>query len=139
MKRSALFATLCLMAGCHSAAPDSPRTRAEQLPDEVVVLEGVKISSGSGMGRVTPNLGGEVTSHANDRLVIELTSNPDGVDIQQAIERFPVSFAIYDENGYKGEALVEKFEPSANTITAKVLIRRGDTPIQNGDQAATIH
>lgn len=97
----------------------------------------VKVAESYGFIRsmAAPNLAGLVTT-ANGRLcTIQITDNPGNVNIKEAIELGKWGFAIYDASGYKGEAIAERFEESANAVLCKVFPVKGE--IREGDKAAT--
>jgi len=97
----------------------------------------VKVAESYGFIRsmAAPNLAGLVTT-ANGRLcTIQITDNPGKVNIKEAIELGKWGFAIYDASGYKGEAIAERFEESANAVLCKVFPVKGE--IREGDKAAT--
>lgn len=97
----------------------------------------VKVAESYGFIRAmaAPNLAGLVTT-SNDRLcTIQITDNPGKINIKEAIEQGKWSFAIYDASGYKGEAVAERFEESANAVLCKVYPVKGE--IKEGDKAAT--
>lgn len=97
----------------------------------------VKVAESYGFIRAmaAPNLAGLVTT-SNDRLcTIQITDNPGKINIKEAIEQGKFSFAIYDASGYKGEAVAERYEESANAVLCKVVPVKG--AIKEGDKAAT--
>jgi len=86
---------------------------------------------------VAPDLAGTVTM-ASDRLVtISVANNPGEVDIQEIINNNPFRIAIYDEQGYKAEAVATRYEPSANAILCNVMFKKDDAVIRSGDKART--
>jgi uncharacterized protein YhaN len=97
----------------------------------------VKVAESYGFLRsmAAPNLSGTVTTSNGRLCTIQVTDNPGNVDIQQAIEQGRWTFAIYDDKGYKGEAVAEKYEASANAVLCKVMLEKGS--IKEGDRAAT--
>lgn len=97
----------------------------------------VKVAETNGFLRsmAAPNLAGLVTT-ANGRLcTIQITDNPGKIDIKESIEQGKWGFAIYDASGYKGEAIAERYEESANAVLCKVFPVKGE--IREGDKAAT--
>lgn len=97
----------------------------------------VKVAESYGFIRsmAAPNLAGTVTT-ANGRLcTIQITDNPGNVNIKDAIEMGKWGFAIYDASGYKGEAIAERYEESANAVLCRVFPVKGE--IREGDKAAT--
>jgi hypothetical protein len=97
----------------------------------------VKVAESYGFIRsmAAPNLAGTVT-HADGRLVtIQITENPGNVNIKDAIEMGKWGFAIYDASGYKGEAIAERYEESANAVLCRVFPVKGE--VREGDRAAT--
>jgi hypothetical protein len=97
----------------------------------------VKVAESYGFIRsmAAPNLAGTVTS-ANGRLcTIQITDNPGNINVKDAIEMGKWGFAIYDASGYKGEAIAERFEESANAVLCRVFPVKGE--IREGDKAAT--
>ncbi len=97
----------------------------------------VKVAESYGFIRsmAAPNLAGTVTTSNGRLCTVQITDNPGNVDIKQAIEMGRWGFAIYDANGYKGEAIAEKYEASANAVLCKVFPVKGE--IKEGDKAAT--
>ncbi|MCK5940807.1 MAG: hypothetical protein KAI24_02460 [Planctomycetes bacterium] len=84
-----------------------------------------------------PTLAGTVTNASGRLCTISIADNPGNVDIQDQINRRPFRFAIYDENGYKAEAVATKYEPSANAILCNVQFTNGSAKIRTGDKAST--
>ncbi len=97
----------------------------------------VKVAESYGFIRsmAAPNLAGLVTSSGGNLCTVQITDNPGNVNIKEAIELGKWGFAIYDANGYKGEAIAEKFEESANAVLCKIFTVKGE--IKQGDKAAT--
>jgi hypothetical protein len=97
----------------------------------------VKVAESYGFIRsmAAPNLAGTVTN-ANGRLcTIQITDNPGKINIKEAIELGKWGFAIYDASGYKGEAIAERYEESANAVLCRVFPVKGE--VREGDKAAT--
>lgn len=84
-----------------------------------------------------PNLAGTVTNASGRLCTISIADNPGNVDIQDQINRRPFSFAIYDANGYKAEAVATKYEASANAVLCTVRVKNGNAQIRTGDKAST--
>lgn len=82
-----------------------------------------------------PNLGGTVVNASGRLCTIQVTENPGDVDVGEMIAKLPFSFAIYDESGYKGEAVATRYEPSAKAVFCDLTLVKGD--IKVGDRAAT--
>jgi len=97
----------------------------------------VKVAESYGFikSMAAPNLTGLVTNASGRLCTIQVTDNPGKVNIKEAIELGKWSFAIYDASGYKGEAIVERFEESANAVFCRVMNVKGE--IKEGDKAAT--
>jgi hypothetical protein len=97
----------------------------------------VKVAETNGFIRAmaAPNLVGMVTTSSGRLCTIQVTDNPGNINIKEAIELGKWSFAIYDASGYKGEAVAERFEESANAVLCKVFPVKGE--IKTGDKAAT--
>jgi hypothetical protein len=97
----------------------------------------VKVAEANGFIRsmAAPNLSGLVTTASPNLCTIQVTENPGQVDIKQAIELGKWSFAIYDGSTYKGEAVAERYEASANAVLCRVQNVKGE--IKQGDKAAT--
>lgn len=98
----------------------------------------VKVAEVNGFLRsmAAPNLSGLVTTAAGNLVTIQITDNPGNVDIQSEINRGKWGFAIYDASGYKGEAIPERYEASANAVLCKVELLKGGA-FREGDKAAT--
>jgi hypothetical protein len=88
-------------------------------------------------GMAAPTLEGTVTNASGRLCTISIGENPGNVDIQSAISRMPFSFAVYDENGYKAEAIATKYEPSANAVFCNLKFTNGEATIRVGDKAST--
>jgi hypothetical protein len=84
-----------------------------------------------------PTLAGTVTNASGRLCTISIADNPGNVDIQDQINRRPFSFAIYDANGYKAEAMATKYEASANAVLCTVRVKNGSAQIRTGDKAST--
>ena len=84
-----------------------------------------------------PDLAGTVTNSSGRLCTISIGKNPGNVDIQSIISRMPFRFAIYDDSGYKAEAVATKYEPSANAILCNLMFTQGETTIRVGDKAST--
>ncbi len=97
----------------------------------------VKVAESYGFikSMAAPNLTGLVTNASGRLCTIQVTDNPGKINIKEAIELGKWSFAIYDASGYKGEAIVERFEESANAVFCRVMNVKGE--IKEGDKAAT--
>jgi hypothetical protein len=97
----------------------------------------VKVAEANGFKRTmaAPDLAGLVVN-ANERLcTIQITDNPGNIDINEQIQRGQWGFAIYDDNGYKGEAIATKYEASANAVLCNVKLVKGE--FKQGDKAST--
>lgn len=97
----------------------------------------VKVAETNGFLRAmaAPNLSGMVTTARGGLATIQVTDNPGKVDIARAIETGNVSFAIYDASGYKGEAIAQSYEASANAVFCKIKPVKGE--VKQGDRAST--
>ena len=84
-----------------------------------------------------PTLSGTVTNASGRLCTISIVDNPGNVDIQDQINRRPFSFAIFDENGYKAEAIATKYEASANAVLCTIRVRNNGATIRTGDKAST--
>lgn len=84
-----------------------------------------------------PSLAGTVTNASGRLCTIAVGENPGNVDIQSVINRMPFAFAIYDENGYKCDAVATKYEASANAVLCTLRFTKGETVIRTGDKAST--
>ncbi|MEC8253144.1 MAG: hypothetical protein VX044_08025 [Planctomycetota bacterium] len=84
-----------------------------------------------------PSLAGTVTNASGRLCTISISANPGNVDIQDQINRRPFSFAIFDDNGYKAEAVATKYEASANAVLCTIRVRNGGAAIRTGDKAST--
>ena len=84
-----------------------------------------------------PTLAGTVTNVSGRLCTISVADNPGNVDIQDQILRRPFRIAIYDEAGYKAEAVATKYEPSANAILCNVMFTKDSAQIKTGDRAST--
>ena len=84
-----------------------------------------------------PTLAGTVTNASGRLCTISIADNPGNVDIADQISRRKFRFAIYDDSGYKGEAVVQRYEPTANAVLCRVALTKDDATIRTGDRAAT--
>ena len=84
-----------------------------------------------------PSLSGTVTNASGRLCTISISANPGGVDIQDQINRRPFSFAIFDDSGYKAEAVATSYVESANAVMCTIRIRNGGATIRTGDKAST--
>lgn len=84
-----------------------------------------------------PTLAGTVTASAGSLLTVSVADNPGNVDIQDIINKLPFRFAIYGEGGYKGDAVAQKYEESANAVLCKIVIKKENATIRTGDRATT--
>jgi hypothetical protein len=84
-----------------------------------------------------PDLAGTVTNASGRLCTIAINGNPGNVDIQSVINRMPFRFAIFDDNGFKAEAVATKYEPSAKAVLCKVMFTKGSATIRTGDKAST--
>lgn len=84
-----------------------------------------------------PSLAGTVTNASGRLCTIAVGENPGNVDIQSVINRMPFAFAIYDDNGYKCDAVATKYEASANAVLCTLRFTKGETVIRTGDKAST--
>jgi hypothetical protein len=84
-----------------------------------------------------PTLAGVVTNASGRLCTISIGDNPGNVDIQDQISRMPFTFAIYDENGYKAEAVATKYDASAKAVLCNLRFTKGAATIKNGDKAST--
>tara|TARA_R110002072_G_scaffold228234_12_gene385378 strand:+ start:9956 stop:10981 length:1026 start_codon:yes stop_codon:yes gene_type:complete len=84
-----------------------------------------------------PDLAGTVTNASGRLCTISIGENPGNVDIQSVISRMPFRFAIYDDNGFKAEAVATKYEPSANAVLCNLMFTKGEATIRTGDKAST--
>lgn len=97
----------------------------------------VKVAESYGFikSMAAPNLSGLVTTASPNLCTVQVTENPGKINIKEAIELGKWSFAIYDASGYKGEAVAERYEESANAVLCRVQNAKGE--IKQGDKAAT--
>jgi hypothetical protein len=84
-----------------------------------------------------PSLAGTVTNASGRLCTISISANPGNVDIQDQINRRPFSFAIFDDNGYKAEAVATSYVESANAVMCTIRVRNGGASIRTGDKAST--
>jgi len=84
-----------------------------------------------------PTLSGTVTNASGRLVTIAVADNPGNVDIQDQISRMPFRFAIFDESGFKAEAVATKYEASANAILCKLMFTKGVATVRTGDKAST--
>lgn len=84
-----------------------------------------------------PDLAGTVSNASGRLCTIAIGENPGNVDIQSMINRMPFRFAIYDDNGFKAEAVATKYEASANAVLCNVMFSKGEATIRTGDKAST--
>jgi hypothetical protein len=84
-----------------------------------------------------PSLAGTVTNASGRLCTIAVGENPGNVDIQSVINRMPFSFAIYDDNGYKCDAIATKYEESAKAVLCTLRYTKGEVVIRTGDKAST--
>jgi hypothetical protein len=98
----------------------------------------VKVAETNGFikAMAAPNLAGLVTTSEGNLCTIQITSNPGNINIKEAIEMGKWGFAIYDASGYKGEAIAQRYEESANAVFCRV-VPVGKGEIKQGDKAAT--
>lgn len=94
-------------------------------------------SNGFVNGMAAPELAGTVTNAAGSLLTVSVADNPGNVDIQDIINKLPFRFAIYGDDGYKGDAVATKYEESANAVFCKVVIKKENATIRQGDRAKT--
>ena len=88
-------------------------------------------------GMAAPDLAGTVSNAPGRLCTISIGENPGNVDIQEMITNMPFRFAIFDENGFKAEAVATKYEPSANSVLCNVMFTKGQAAIRTGDKAST--
>lgn len=117
------------------AARDSRIMGLESDRSQLQLLVKVAESYGFLRSMAAPNLAGTVTTSNGRLCTILITDNPGNVNIKEAIELGKWGFAIYDDKGYKGEAIAEKYEESANAVLCRVVPVKGE--IREGDRAAT--
>jgi len=84
-----------------------------------------------------PSLAGTVTNASGRLCTIAIGENPGNVDIQSVINRMPFAFAIFDDNGYKCDAIATKYEASAKAVLCTLRFTNGETVIRTGDKAST--
>jgi len=84
-----------------------------------------------------PSLAGTVTNASGRLCTIAVGENPGNVDIQSVIDRMPFSFAIYDDSGYKCDAIATKYEESAKAVLCTLRFTKGEVVIKTGDKAST--
>ena len=84
-----------------------------------------------------PSLSGTVTNASGRLCTISISANPGNVDIQDQINRRPFSFAIFDDSGYKAEAVATSYVESANAVMCTIRVRNGGASIRTGDKAST--
>ena len=105
--------------------------------DEKGLLLAAAESNGFLPSMAAPNLAGTVTNASGRLCTISIADNPGNVDIADQINRRNFRFAIYDDNGYKGEAVATKYEPTANAVLCRVELTDANATIRTGDKAAT--
>ena len=104
---------------------------------EQKLLVAAAVANGFSPAMAAPTLAGTVTNASDRLLTISIADNPGEVDIQDQINRRPFRFAIYDENGFKAEAVATKYEPTANAVLCNVMFKKGSAQIRTGDRAST--
>ncbi|MCB9879652.1 MAG: hypothetical protein H6835_18820 [Planctomycetes bacterium] len=97
------------------------------------------IVNGFSPAMAAPTLAGSVSNFdAGSRLcTIVVESNPGNVDIKDQIQRRPFLIGISDATGYKGDAIVTDYVPSANSLLCKMQFWKDGTVIKAGDRAST--
>tara|TARA_R110002094_G_scaffold14667_16_gene25677 strand:+ start:332 stop:850 length:519 start_codon:yes stop_codon:yes gene_type:complete len=88
-------------------------------------------------GFSVPALEGTVTGVSGDDCTVVVVANPGNVDIQSIITRTPFRFAVYDENGFKAEAVATSYDAASNVVKCHLTFTKGDATIVVGDKAAT--
>jgi hypothetical protein len=83
-----------------------------------------------------PNLSGTVTHAAGRLCTIAVTDNPGNIDIADHIAKFKFRIAIYDQNGYKGEAVATEYNEASKSILCNIILVNKGT-ITEGDKAST--
>jgi DNA repair exonuclease SbcCD ATPase subunit len=83
-----------------------------------------------------PKLAGKVTHASGNLATIAVTDNPGNVDIQSQINQRKFSFAVYDANTYKGEAVATEYVASQNAVLCTLIPAKNQT-IRTGDMAST--
>lgn len=104
---------------------------------EQKLLVAAATSKGFIPSMAAPLLAGTVTNASGRICTISIADNPGNVDINDQISRRPFRFAIYDENGFKAEAVATRYEPSANAVLCDLMFTKGGVSIQTGDKAST--
>jgi len=127
------------IAGLNSTIGDKDGALASLDRDnqEQKLLVSAAIVNGFLPSMAAPDLAGVVTNASGRLCTISIGENPGNVDIQSMIQRRPFRFAIYDDNGYKAEAVATKYEPSANSVLCNLMFTNGEATIRTGDKAST--
>lgn len=82
------------------------------------------------IGKAQPDLSGRVEQVSSDRLLTIAVENASGVELKAGYE-----FAVYDENGYKGDVVVT--DAHDNMAFCKVRAVKDNATIRVGDRART--
>ena len=88
-------------------------------------------------GFSAPALEGTVTGVSGDDCTVVVVANPGNVDIQSIITHTPFRFAVYDENGFKAEAVATNYDAASNVVKCHLTFTKDDATIVVGDKAAT--
>ena len=110
--------------------------RQNEFESGLLIAE-AEITSGTYYVPPAPDLEGKVVSVSGRLCTIVVTSNPGNADVKAAITRMPFRFAIYDEDGYKAEAVATKYEAATKTALCQLMYTKGEAKIAVGDKAAT--
>lgn len=108
--------------------------RLEQASEQRRLMERAKAGI---MYPPVPDLAGKVIRVSGKLCVVVVDENPDKVDIKKAIARMPLRFAIYDENGFKGELVATKYEAGAKGVLCTLIYTKGEAAIVVGDKVST--
>jgi len=119
------------------AAKDGQITGLERDNSEKDLLIAAAKVRGFSEAMAAPSLAGTVTNSSGRLCTISISENPGNIDIQDQINRRPFSFAIFDDNGYKADAVATKYVASANAVMCTIRVRSGGAAIRTGDKAST--
>lgn len=114
------------------------RTAAQMEEEQRHLIENARAGTRRFQAPPTPPLlEGAVTESAKGMVTIRISANPGDVDIQKLLEDRPFTFAVYGDNGYKGEAVATKYESGAEVVLCRIVLRKGEATIEVGDKAST--
>ena len=84
-------------------------------------------------GMPAPRFAGSVTSVAGYSCTLEVHENRFGKDIAAVVSQAPFRIAIYDDDGFKAEAIAVFIDAATGGVVCRLMFTKGEVEVVEGD------